>query len=128
MYSEVLWQHYQDPYNNRKPPDYEGHVRKVNPVCPDVLELFARLDPKWPRVVELYFQAEACPPVIALASLLCTRAPGQEISELARLTQQDLADWVGPLPPNKRHAVSLVHLALQDLVLVLQAIRVYTDK
>lgn len=128
LYSDVLWEHYQDPRNNGKPTHYEGSARKVNPICPDVVELFAQLQPEHPRMTELYFVAEACPPVIAVASLLCGWAQGREIRELAQLTQQDLADWIGPLPPNKRHAVGLVHLALQELLVVLQAIRVYTDK
>lgn len=128
MYSDVLWAHYQDPYNNQKPPHYEGSARRVNPVCPDVVELYAQLDAEPSRIAELYFVAEACAPVMALGSLLCGWAQGKTTDQLARLTQQDLADWIGPLPPNKRHAVGLVHMALQDLLLALQAIRVYTDK
>lgn len=115
MYSERLWEHFQEPFNNHKPTHYESSARKVNPVCPDVVELFAQLDPDR-RMSELSFAAEACPPVIAAASLLCRWAQGREVRELAQLTQQDLADWIGPLPPNKRHAVQLVYLALQDLL------------
>lgn len=128
MYSDVLWEHYQDPINNHKPALYDGTARSINPICPDVLELFAQLQPAEPKVTELYFVAEACPPVIGLASMLCQWAQGRPVQDLIQLTQQDLADWVGHLPPNKRHAVGLVHRALQDLSLALQAIRVYTDK
>lgn len=126
MYSEVLWEHYQSPCNNYKPTQYEGSARKVNPICPDILELFAQLGGDG-RITELYFVAEACPPVMAVASLLCGWAQGREVLDLAQLTQQDLADWIGPLPPNKRHALQLVYLALQELLAV-PTIKVYTDK
>ena len=84
-------------------------------MCPDVIELFVQLEADG-RLSELSFTAEACPPAIAVASLLCRWAQGKKVSELAQLTQQDLADWVGPLPPNKRHAVQLVYLALRELL------------
>lgn len=126
MYSETLWDHYHSPYNNHKPTQFEARARKVNPICPDILELFAQVQTSG-RIAEIYFLAEACPPVVAVASLLCRWAQGREVLELARLKQQDLADWIGPLPPNKGHALLLVHLALQEL-LAEPAIKVYTDK
>ena len=115
MYSEQLWEHYREPRNNSKPTHYESSARKVNPICPDIVELFVQLD-EGRRISELSFVAEACPPVIAAASLLCGLAQGREVRELAQLTEQDLADWIGQLPPNKRHAVQLVYLALRDLL------------
>ena len=126
MYSETLWEHYHSPCNNYKPTQFEASARKVNPMCPDIVELFAQTQGAG-RIAELYFVAEACPPVVAVASLLCGWAQGKEVPHLAQITQQDLADWIGALPPNKRHAVQLVHLALQELLAVL-AIKVYTDK
>jgi len=126
VYSEILWDHYHSPCNNHKPTQFEGSVRKVNPICPDILELFLQVQSNG-RITELFFAAEACPPVVAVASLLCGWAQGREVPDLAQLTQQDLADWLGPLPPNKRHAVQLVHLALHELLAV-PAIKVYTSK
>lgn len=87
----------------------------MNPVCPDVIEIFVTLADQ-ARVEQMNFVAQACPPVIAVASLLCEWSAGRSLQELAALTQEDLSRWVGPLPPNKRHAVQLTFLALQELL------------
>lgn len=114
MYSELLWEHYHSPFNNHRSAQAQLSARRVNPVCPDVVEFFLTL--KDDRVEELSFVAEACPPVVAAASLLCQWAGGRTLQELAQLTEGELAGWLGPLPPNKRHAVQLVFLALQALL------------
>jgi NifU-like protein involved in Fe-S cluster formation len=115
VYSELLWEHYQSPCNNFRLEDFQHWGRRVNPICPDVVELFATSTGSQ-IIQEMTFVAEACPPVIATASMLCQWAAGKTLQQLAQLTEQDLAQWVGPLPPNKRHAVQLTFLALQELL------------
>lgn len=114
MYSELLWEHFHSPFNNHRCERAHRSARKVNPICPDVVELFLTLQDD--RVSELSFTAEACPPTVAAASLLCQWAGGRSLQELAQLTEAELAGWLGPLPPNKRHAVQLTFLALQGLL------------
>ena len=87
----------------------------MNPVCPDVVELFVTLADQ-DRVEQMNFVAQACPPVIAVASLLCEWSAGRSLQELSALTQEDLSRCVRPLQPNKRHAVQLTFLALQELL------------
>ena len=115
MYSELLWEHYQSPCNRHRQESFDRSARKVNPVCPDIVEFFLRLEGQ-DRVAEMSFVSEACPPVVALASLLCEWATGRQVEQLRQVNEADLVAWIGPLPPNKRHAVQLTLLALEELV------------
>lgn len=114
VYSELLWEHYHNPHHRERPQQFQCSARKVNPICPDIVELF--LQTTLNGQVELYFVAEACLPAIAAASLLCQWSAGRSLEELSAVTEQTLWQWVGPLPPNKRHAVQLTFLALQELL------------
>ena len=88
-------------------------ARQANPVCGDSLELFLFFDPE--GRARLSFEARACPPVIGGASLLCDWAAGRLVGELEALGADEIARWMAPLPPRKRHAVSMLWLCLQEL-------------
>jgi len=116
VYSELIWEHFQSPINRIRPEKFDRSVRKVNPICPDVLEFFLQQTHDGSQVEHLCFQAEACAPVVACASVLCERAHGMPVERLAQISIHDLQSWMGPLPPNKQHALALVVDALKDLL------------
>jgi len=68
------------------------------------------------RIEQLHFVAKACAPVVALASMLCEWSTGREQGQLARLRETDFRSWIGPLPPNKGHAIQLHLWAIRELV------------
>lgn len=113
MYSSRLWEHFESPRHCGRPPLHSVSARQANPVCGDVLELFLHFDAQ--GQASLSFEARACPPVIAGASLLCDWAQGRNFDELKALEAEEIATWMSPLPPQKRHAVTLLWLCLREL-------------
>lgn len=87
--------------------------RKENPVCGDILHLSARL--RGDVLEEVRFQAQGCPPVIAAGSVVCEWLEGRNLREAARLDEALVEKLLGGVPTNKRHALSLATLAVQEI-------------
>lgn len=114
MYSPGLWEHYESPHHYGRPESFQRSVKKLNPICGDTLEYYLQVDDS--GGARLSFTAQACPPVIGLASMICQWCEGRAWHELGSLTEQQLLSWAGPLPPNKRHAIQLNVWALRELL------------
>lgn len=114
LYSETLWKHYHEPEFCERPTHFDRTARKDNPVCGDRLEFFLKLGPDL-HILQMRFMATGCPPVMALADLICKWSEGRTLAHLSTLNESTLSQWVGPLPPNKRHAILLNLWAIQAL-------------
>lgn len=113
MYSAALWEHFESPKHRGRPESFQLSVRQSNPICGDDLELFLGYDSH--QNVTLSFEARACPPVVAGASMVCQWARGRSRQELLALRAEEIGEWLAPLPPQKKHAVALLWLGLQEL-------------
>mgnify|MGYP001446450082 CR=1 FL=1 len=102
MYSQLLWEHARHPRNQRAMPDAlvgTGRYQR----CGDKLSLYLRVDDEG-RIREASFQARACAPVVAVASLWSQEITGLSIDEARELSILELDRKLGGLPPSKRHA------------------------
>ena len=66
------------------------------------------------RIAEASFEARACAPVIAVASLATERLVGLTLDEARELPILELDRELGGLPPSKRHAYLVFLECLQD--------------
>lgn len=112
-YSPALWEHYQTPYHRERPLSFEASARRVNPVCPDALEVYLQLSPTG-VVNGLYFWAEACAPTIAAASFICQWSENRPIKELTEINPDWCIRQLGAVPRHKMHALSLVCECLKE--------------
>src|SRR5262249_54305156 len=80
--------------------------------CMDVARFYLRgLDG---RVSEARFQTYGCGPTIAASSAATELAQGQRLEDLARLSDADIETALGGLPDERRHAASVVAMALRN--------------
>lgn len=113
MYSKVLLDHFQNPRNVG---EIAGAtvVEASNPVCGDVLKLFARMENT--RILEIRFLCRGCAASIACASALTEKVGGRTGREASAITAETLSEALGGLPPASFHAAQLAVDALALLL------------
>lgn len=113
-YSEVLLDHFRNPRNAGELPGANAVAEASNPVCGDVLKLFARVDGGWLR--EVRFLCRGCTAAIAAGSYLTERLANAALSEAAKLDAASLSEGLGGLPQASSHAAALAIDALRMLL------------
>jgi nitrogen fixation NifU-like protein len=114
MYSKVLLDHFQNPRNAGEIAGATIAVESSNPVCGDVLKLFARMENA--RIVEIRFLCRGCAASIACASALTEQVDGRTRREASAITAEVLSEALGGLPPASFHAAQLAVDALAQLL------------
>ena len=114
MFSEALLDHFRNPRNAGELPGATVTVEVSNPVCGDILKLFARIEDE--RIAEARFLCRGCTTSIACASLLTETIAGRTLAEAKALAPEDLSKALGGLPPATFHGALLAIDALQVLL------------
>ena len=105
MFSEAVLDHFRNPRNAGELPGATTVVEVTNPVCGDVLKLFARFESG--RIAEARFLCRGCTTAIACASLLTEQLRGRTPSEARAITAESLSTSLGSLPQATFHGAQL---------------------
>ncbi len=114
MFSEAVLDHFRNPRNAGELPGATVVVEVTNPVCGDVLRLFARFDSG--RVAEARFLCRGCTTAIACASLLTEQLSGVTPAEARAITADSLSSSLGGLPQATFHGAQLAADAVAALL------------
>ena len=121
MFSEAVLDHFRNPRNAGELPGATAVVEVTNPVCGDILKLFARFESG--RIVEARFLCRGCTTAIACASLLTEQLSDSTPTEARAISADSLASLLGGLPQATFHGAQLAADAVAALLQKLQATR-----
>ena len=114
MFSDAVLDHFRNPRNAGELSGATAAVEVANPVCGDILKLFARFENG--RIAEVRFLCRGCTTSIACASLLTEQLKLRSLSEVRSITPESISGILGGLPPATFHGAQLAADALAALL------------
>lgn len=119
MYTERVVEHFRHPHNMGKMKDYSAVGRVGNILCGDVMWLYIRVakDATGREIIaDVTWETFGCTAAIATSSMVSDLAKGRTLEEAIAISNRDVADELGGLPPVKMHCSGLAADALNEAI------------
>lgn len=117
MYSKTVIERFQNPRNagGMKGANAIGEVG--NAACGDIMKMYLKINEK--GIIEnARFKTFGCCAAIASTDMACDLIKGKTIDEALKVTNKQVLDMLGELPPHKIHCSLLaeesIHAAIED--------------
>jgi len=113
-YSQKVMDHFMNPRNvgSIENPDGVGEVG--NPRCGDIMRIYLKIDND--VITDIKFQTFGCGAAVATSSMITEMVKGKNIKEALKISNQNVAEALGGLPPVKMHCSNLAAQALKAAI------------
>ena len=119
MYTDRVIEHFRSPHNMGKLENYSAIGKVGNIACGDVMWLYIKVEQDEQGndvIIDISWETFGCTAAIATSSMVSDLAKGKTLDEAIDLTNQDVANELGGLPPIKMHCSALAADALNEAI------------
>lgn len=114
QYTEKVIQYFMQPRNVGSLEDPDGVGEVGNPRCGDVMKIYLRVRDE--RIEDVKFETFGCAAAIATSSMATEMVKGKTLEEALKVTNKDVAEALGGLPPEKLHCSLLAEQGIRAAV------------
>src|SRR5574340_390948 len=114
-YTDKVKDHFLNPRNVGEIENPDGIAEVGSIACGDALKFTFKLD-KNGKILDAKFKTFGCASAIASASAMTEMVKGMTVEEAAKITDEDIANYLGGLPKEKIHCSVMGREALEKAI------------
>ena len=111
MYNDKVMEHFMNPRNVGELENPDGEGKYGSPVCGDMMKVSIKVEDD--KIVDAKFKTFGCGSAIASSSVATDMIIGMNIEEVLNITNKQIVDELGGLPPAKVHCSVLADHAIK---------------
>lgn len=115
MYNERVVKEFSNPQNVGELPGANAVGSVGNATCGDIMKIFMNIDEN-DVIQDVRFQTFGCAAAIATSSIATQMVKGKTIEEALQITNAQVIDELGGLPPQKLHCSVLAEEAIKAAI------------
>ncbi len=114
MYNERVMKEFANPQNVGEIPDADGIGEVGNATCGDIMRIYLKIDGN--VITDVKFKTYGCCSAIASSSVATQLIKGKTVEEALALSNKQVVEELGGLPPQKLHCSVLAEEAIKKAV------------
>ncbi len=118
-YTEKVLEYFRNPKNMGRMENPDGVGKVGNPICGDVMWIYIKVgkNENGEEIIEdIKFETFGCGAAIATSSVVTELAKGKTLKEAEKISNKDVVEFLGGLPPIKKHCSLLAEQGLQAAI------------
>ena len=115
MYNDIVMDNFLIPKNVGKLEYLDGTAVYGSPVCGDMMQIQIKVDDD-EKITDAKFKTFGCGSAIASSSMATSMIIGKTVEEALELTNKQIIDELGGLPPVKIHCSVLADKAIKNAI------------